>query len=384
VLVLVTDGEERAALAACRGFARAGHTVGAAAGQRPALAHWSRACTHKLLAPRALDGERFVVAIAAALRRGSYGAVLPASDAALLALSRFRAELPAEVLIGLPPHDVVLQSLDKAVLGNAAETVGLARLVGDECVDATDARRAAVRLGFPLVVKPQRSLVMDGTRLRREPARFVPGRRELDAALGALGFPVLVQPFHEDASVVSLGGVASPDGVAAVAGTRWRRRWPPLSGAASFCETIVVPTWLVERAHALLDEIGWQGIFELEFLDLGSDRLAPIDLNPRPFGWMALALHAGANLSAVWLERLQGREVTRVVARPGIRYRWEEGDARHFIWQARHRRLRAAARVLRPHRRVVHACFERDDPAPLAAAMLDLSRRAFARSLTRI
>ena len=63
MLVLVTEGEERAALAACRGLARAGHTVAVAAGRRPALAHFSRACARRVRLPRSLAADEFVVAV---------------------------------------------------------------------------------------------------------------------------------------------------------------------------------------------------------------------------------------------------------------------------------------------------------------------------------
>jgi predicted ATP-grasp superfamily ATP-dependent carboligase len=183
--------------------------------------------------------------------------------------------------------------------------------------------------------------------------------------------------------VLSIGGVASDDGLAAAVAARWHRRWPPQDGAAAFAETVVPPPALVEQTEALLAALGWRGIFELEFLHLGDCRFAATDLNPRPFGWMALALRAGANLPAVWLDRLRGLGGPRVVARPGIRYRWEEGDLRHFGWQVQHGRAAAAAAVLRPHRRVAHAYFEPRDPAPLAAALVDLARRGVRHAVTR-
>jgi predicted ATP-grasp superfamily ATP-dependent carboligase len=164
---------------------------------------------------------------------------------------------------------------------------------------------------------------------------------------------------------------------------RWSRRWPPYDGAAAFAETVVAPSALVERVEVLLAALGWRGIFELELLELGHGRFAAIDFNPRPFGWMALALRAGVNLPAVWLDSLRGLDPAGVVARPGIRYRWEEGDLRHFVWQLRHGRTWAAAAVLRPRRHVAHAYFERDDPAPLGTALVDLARRGARRTVTR-
>ena len=119
---------------------------------------------------------------------------------------------------------------------------------------------------------------------------------------------------------------------------------------------------LTDRARALLGSLGWQGIFQLQLLELADGRLAVIDLNPRVFASIALDADAGANLAAVWCDWLLGRDPAPVTARPARRYRWEEGDLCNFAWQLRHRRLRAAAGVLLPHRRVTHAVVPRDRP----------------------
>jgi predicted ATP-grasp superfamily ATP-dependent carboligase len=383
MLVLVTDGEDRAALAACRALARAGHTVAVAAGRRPAAAHCSRACARRLLLPRSLAGDEFVSALARATRITKYDALVPGSDAALLALSQFRERLPTSLLLGFPPHGRIARSLTKPALLEEADRVGLTVLESEECAGKPQAVEAAKAFGFPLVVKPMMSIVSTRHGARREAARVVHDTSQFDLALSALGTPVLIQRFHDRARVLSLGGVASENGLTAVVAARWSRRWPPIDGAASFAETVVPPSRVVERTERLLTALGWRGIFELELLDLGRGRFAPVDLNPRAFGWMTLALHAGVNLPAVWLECLLGLEPARVVARPGVRYRWEEGDLRNLVWQLRHGRPQAAAAVLRPRRRVAHAYFERADPAPLGAALIDLARRGVRRPVTR-
>jgi predicted ATP-grasp superfamily ATP-dependent carboligase len=356
-----------------------------AAARRFAPAHASRACAEALIVPPSLEAEPFAEAIAKRLRAGSYDAVLATTDAALLALSSFRQRLPDETKLGLPPAEVVARSLYKPALFSAASHVGLAVAESEECADERRALDSATTFGFPAVVKPSTSIVVTGNARRREAARVVYGRSELEAAVAALGPPVLVQRYYERAAVLSLGGVASSQGFEAVVAARWSRRWPPADGAACFAETVTPPPSLVERAEAFVARLGWEGIFELELLDLGRGEFAPIDFNPRPFGWMTLAVRAGANLPAIWLETLAGkdRQAVAVVGRAGVRYRWEEGDVRHLVWQLRHRRLRAAASALRPRRRVAHAFFELRDPAPLGAAAFDLARRSLGRALTR-
>jgi predicted ATP-grasp superfamily ATP-dependent carboligase len=144
-------------------------------------------------------------------------------------------------------------------------------------------------------------------------------------------------------------------------------------------ETVPPPPDLADRVRSLLGSLGWQGIFELELLRRGDGTFAALDLNPRPFGSIALAIRAGADLPGQWTEWLLGSEPKPVLARPDVRYRWELAELRRLAWEARHGRIGAAATILRPTRRTVYPHFSWDDPGPLAALALYLVRQVLAR-----
>jgi predicted ATP-grasp superfamily ATP-dependent carboligase len=328
--------------------------------------------------------DEFVAALAAALRQIRVDALLPSTDAALLAISRSRERLPHSLLTWLPPDETLARVFQKGALLEEAARAGFAVPETVECGNQEAARTAAATVGFPLVVKPNMSVLPSAGGARRESARIARDDAQLAAALAAMGSHVLVQRFYARAPVLSFAGVASAGRLVAVVTARWWRRWPPLDGAAAFAETVAPPSGVAERAEALVAALGWEGIFELEVLELDGGTFAPVDFNPRPFGWMALALRAGANLPAVWAECVQKLAPRPVLARPGVRYRWEEGDAGHLLWQLRQGRARAAAAVLLPHRRVAHAYFELRDPRPLAAEIARLPRRALRWLLTRL
>jgi hypothetical protein len=138
---------------------------------------------------------------------------------------------------------------------------------------------------------------------------------------------------------------------------------------------VQAPDGLADRVRELLAATGWQGIFQLQMLELADGRLSVIDLNPRVFASITLDEYAGANLAAVWCDWLLGRDPLPVVAQPARRYRWEEGDLCHFAWQLRHGQLRAAVAAVLPRRRVTHSWFRVTDPGPLVARGLDLAFR---------
>jgi predicted ATP-grasp superfamily ATP-dependent carboligase len=297
-----------------------------------------------------------------------YAFVLPGSDASLVAISEHRDALEPHVRTGLPDAGTVERALDKLVLLEAAELAGLAAPTSVVCSDAYDARERARELGFPLIVKPARSFLRLGDSLYQRTAEVASSHEELAAHAPTFGTPFVLQRYEPRAPIVSCSGVVTQDGLAALAVARYERTWPVEAGPSSFSETIAPQPGLSERIEALLRALDWRGIFQIQLLDLG-DRLATLDFNGRIFGSLELAIAAGANIPVIWADVLLGRPVTRAVARPGLRYRWEEGDAQHLLWQLRRGHLRNAVSVLSPRREVARAYFRIRDPAPLAAAV---------------
>jgi predicted ATP-grasp superfamily ATP-dependent carboligase len=299
-----------------------------------------------------------------------YAFVLPGSDASLVAISEHRDALEPHVRTGLPDAATVERALDKLALLEAAEQAGIAATKSLVCADAYDARERARELGFPLVIKPTRSFLRIGDTLHQRTAEVAVNQEDLVAHAPTFGTPFVLQRYEREAPIVSCSGVITEDGLAALAVARYERTWPVEAGPSSFSETIAPPPGLPERIEALLRALDWRGIFQVQLLDLG-DRLATLDFNGRIFGSLELAIAAGADLPVIWADVLLGRaaQPKPVIARPGLRYRWEEGDAQHLLWQLRRGHLREAASVLSPHRDVARAYFRVRDPAPLAAAV---------------
>jgi len=374
--VMITDAEERAVLGPCRGLQSAGYRVSAVATKRPAAAHWSRSCARRFDAP---DPREDVTAFAARLeellRAGDHAVLLPGSDVSLYAISEHRDRLDPLTRVGLPPREVVRESLDKLALLELAADAGLHSPETVLCVDISDARAAAARIGYPVVLKPARSFLDVGTGLRQQRVAFTADESTLAAEARNLGTPFLVQRYEHAGVLFSCTGVIAGGDLLALTTSRVLRMWPPLGGMHTLSETVPVPRTLGARVRTLLRTLRWTGIFQLQMLEFDDGRYAVIDLNPRVFASITLDVRAGANLGAIWCDWLLGRQPASAVAKPGFRYRWEEGELFHLLWRLRRAELRAAASVLLPRRRVAHAWFRLRDPAPIAARAFGLSRR---------
>ena len=107
------------------------------------------------------------------------------------------------------------------------------------------------------------------------------------------------------------------------------RTWPQGLGCSVRARTVAVDEEVARKVGALLQELGWQGLSELQFLvpDGGEPQL--IDFNGRFYGSMSLAIGAGVNLPDVWARSVTGRDTPEPRdAAPGVRYQWLEGDLR--------------------------------------------------------
>jgi predicted ATP-grasp superfamily ATP-dependent carboligase len=374
--ILVTDVEERAALAVCRGLAAVAYRVSGVASSRSAAGHWSRTVARRytLPSPR-LDPAGFVAELAAITAEGEHAVLIPSVDAALLAVSEHREAFAPHVRVGLPPHDIVLRNLDKLALFDAAERVGLPPPAGETCKDVDQAAAVARRYGYPVILKPVRSLARGEGRTIT--SAFAADEDELRRLAPEHRAPFTVQR-REPGAVVSCGGVVANGALLGLCVSRYERTWPRTAGSASSSTTIEPPHGLPHRIEQLLGEIGWQGIFELELIETADGRLAAIDFNPRPYGSLTLATAAGANLPAIWCDWLLDRPPVPARCRAGLRYRWEEAELLNLAWAIRNRRLAAAAAVLRP-RRSVFAFFRLADPGPVVARSLAALRQRVAR-----
>jgi predicted ATP-grasp superfamily ATP-dependent carboligase len=272
-----------------------------------------------------------------------YLTTLAASDAALLAL-------------GAP----VAHLVDKAELVTRARRAGF--LVPPTRVfPSREDLLAAEDLEFPFVLKPAVST---------HPAVLVTSRADVAAASqNDEGGRFIVQPYLQE-SLRAAAGVLWNGRLVAAVHQRYFRTWPAECGTACAAETVEPDHDLEQRLLLLLD--GYAGIFQAQ---LAGEHL--LDLNPRVYGSLPLAVAAGANLPAVYCGLVASDEVPPVRARPGVFYRWLEGDLRHMAWALRAGRggFGSALKSLRPRRGTAHSTESIRDPMPMVARLRHAATR---------
>jgi predicted ATP-grasp superfamily ATP-dependent carboligase len=326
------------------------------------------------LADPRVDLDRFIDDLAGLLARQPQDVVIPGRDESLYAISLGRDRLGAHLPLGMPDHEVVERSLDKAILASSAAAAGLAVPDQRVCADYPTALAAAREFGWPVLVKPVATAFALHDRVDRHPSRFVHDAQDLQVVQRSVGECIVQR--HVDGRVLSFGGVATERGVVASVVSRYLRTWPPDGGQSSYIESIPPPAGLPERMDALITEIGWTGIFELELLERPDGTLHAIDFNPRPYGSIGLARTVGVPLAAIWCDLLLGDSPAPRPARTGIRFRSEQREAANLGTRLQARDFRSAAKMMRPRRSTTHSIIQARDPVPAFMLGARMARRA--------
>jgi predicted ATP-grasp superfamily ATP-dependent carboligase len=337
IRILVTDGEQRSALAIVRSLGRAGHQVAVTSTSGRSLAGASRYSRDDHTVPDALDEPvRFGEKILALCEQTAIGALMPVTEASLRVLLPLRSRLTG-VLLPFPPYDTFARVSDKEAILAAAAELGIA--VPEQIIISRRNDVADLPIEYPLVLKPWVSVVREGTRNRKLGVFHVDNPAELEAALAGLpgaAFPVLAQRRIVGPGVGIFLLRWNGRTIAHFAHRRIREK-PPSGGVSVYRESITVPVEWVAQAERLLECVDWSGVAMVELkLDKASGRPYLMEINGRFWGSLQLAVDAGVDFPRLLLDAALG-EVPRVPPsyRVGVRLRWELGDIDHLIARLR-------------------------------------------------
>jgi predicted ATP-grasp superfamily ATP-dependent carboligase len=365
--VLVTDGEQRSALAVVRSLGIAGYRVLVTAATTRSIAGASRYADASFTVPSALEQpSAFVERIAALVREHGVAVLLPMTEQSLLSILDSRDLLPG-VAVPFASAEQFRAISDKRLLLERAKQVGIA-VPEQHVVHSPDEVDALLdhQLRFPMVLKPARSVVeVDGQRTKIG-VRHAATKAELVERLRS--YPRSAYPIMLQQRVVGPGvGVflLQWDGetVASFAHRRLREK-PPAGGISVYRESIVAEPALLERSRRLLEAFDWRGVAMVEYkIDAATGTPYAMEVNGRFWGSLQLALDAGVDFPALLVGRALGQPLRGPSQyRVGVRSRWEWGEVDHLIARMRRSdrdlalppgapgRLRTLLAVLTPYR----------------------------------
>jgi len=375
-VLIVGDANSRGSLAAVRALARAGWTVGVGS-PRPGLANYSRHCARSHVVPSPKESvDAFVDAVNSAAGNHGYELVFGGGDTEVLALSGLRERLG--VTVPYNSHKSVLSALDKVKLNEAARRAGV---LTPPTVEANSSPLEAV--GASVVVKPNLHWTPDGASVlnvvvtrERETVR-----RRSQEILDA-GLIPLVQDYIPGKLLAFVALTDRHGDIIAGFSQITDRVWPV--GAGMFARAITIPTdnQMWREASALLKQLKWFGIAQLQFQCTDDGERYLMDLNGRFYWSLALPVNAGLNLPAMWANLATGRSVTSALPPPAAtRYQWLPGDLQRAFAERRGGLLHDLRDTLGFARSATHSLWDRDDVRPAVHFVPKLPELAARRAL---
>jgi predicted ATP-grasp superfamily ATP-dependent carboligase len=298
--VLVTDARLGSAVAVIRSLGRRGMHVVAGDSSRVSAGRFSRYASERLLYPP--PDERPVETVDALLaeaRARRIDLIFPVTDEIVLPLSAARNRFRSVSTLALPEAKALAATHDKVATLELARELGIStpRTVTVSTVE--EARASASHLGWPIVVKPQRSRAIgESGEIDAFGVVYANGVGELERRIGDLEghCAVLLQEYcaGEARGVGLLAHSGTP-----LVGFQYRRlREVPISGGpSSFRESVALNGAPYEKAVRLLAALEWTGLAMVEFKGAGeSPKL--MEINGRIWGSLALAVKSGVDFPA--------------------------------------------------------------------------------------
>ncbi|HEX8261983.1 MAG TPA: ATP-grasp domain-containing protein [Allosphingosinicella sp.] len=315
--VLLLGDDLRAFLAIARSLGRRGVEVHAAPSDfsSPALASRYIAAAHRLPA-YPLDPQAWEAALARLIRQHDFRRVVPTSDSGLFML-RHHADALGRERLGIVSETALAIFTDKANTRALAEANGVdvarGRLIGGE----DSAETLAAALGLPLVLKPRTSYALGDLKTKRS-ARVVRDSADLAAQLGSGAWAGCVAESFFPGVGVGVS-VLAREGRILLAYQHRRLHESSETGASTRRVSEPVDPSMLAAVVPLAAAAKLDGAAMFEFrLDRRSGRHVLLEVNPRFWGSLPLAVAAGADFPGLWWDlAVHGREGTTGY-RPGV------------------------------------------------------------------
>jgi predicted ATP-grasp superfamily ATP-dependent carboligase len=381
--VLVTDGENRSALAVVRSLGRRGCRVVVTAHEARSLASSSKFCAQGLAVPDPLrQGAQYASVICAIAEREAIDMIFPMTEQSIHLLNQCRDLLPARTILACPPAEKVQAITDKAALCRLAARIGVPVPQTLYLKDADDLGSQLASIDrYPVVVKPALSRIPEGQNFLPAGVKYAASREELEllyATDRALRYPSMIQEKIEGPGT-GLFTLFDRDRHLALFSHRRLREKPPWGGVSVVSESIPLDEEMVADSGRLLSAVEWTGVAMVEYKrDLRDGKAKLMEINGRFWGSLQLAIACGVDFPGLLLDYLQGNRPDPVRDYlVGHRLKWIFGSLDHVYIRLKNKkenlflppglpsRWQAVIEFLKiREKNVSYDSFDRKDPSP--------------------
>lgn len=326
---LVLDGNQRASLAAVRSLGAKGLWVAVGESSVPSMAGNSKFSKRSFAYPNPLDcPRRFFDALLQTINEYGITFLLPITEATTYVVLRYRDELPSSVTLPFPSETSVEQLANKNQLFKFASEQRIPIPPTVCCQTRQDGFSELEQWPeFPVVLKPFKSKILQADGIvstRVLIAKTIEEAMQLLKSNDFFDFPFTIQSFIEGRGqgVFALFNHGRP--VCYFSHRRLREK-PPGGGVSVLSESVPLDDQLKASAEKLLVGANWHGVAMVEFRVAPSGTGYLMEVNPRFWGSLQLAIDSGIDFPWLLYRVCTGEEVPETKWRQR-RVRWLLGD----------------------------------------------------------
>jgi predicted ATP-grasp superfamily ATP-dependent carboligase len=368
--VFITDGHWRKTLAVVRSLGRRGLEVTVGESSRVATALFSKYCSRRVAYPSVRrHPEAFLTFLRKELTKRTYDMLIPMEEETLLLLARHKDELITLTQLPIPPYQDIRNVRDKGWLLRYASEEGIPIPRTFWLEDVEDLKVVVDTLPPPWVIKPRISSGAFGI-------AYVEREEDLPEAYHKVHrrfpFPLIQERIPPAGEAFGCSALLDHGGQVKACFVHRRLRDYPVKGGPSTLRESVRHQQIEELGIRLLRSLQWYGVAMVEFkVDPRDNQPKLMELNPRFWGSLALAIHAGVDFPFLLYKMATGKGFDPVLDYElGARCRWLlPGDILHFLTNPQRFHLQPSFFQFRG---MGYDILSRDDPMPMVGRFLTL------------
>jgi len=331
--VLITDGSYKHTLSIVRALGQKGVNVEVTALLRNAISFFSKFCHQRIVCPSLDNREDYIVFLKSILRKNKHDLLIPVGFKTTQLISKNKEELMKYVNLEVADFEKVKIALSKRKTSKLAQKVDVPYPKTFYPKFSEEIEKLSKFFEYPIVIK---GLEEAGKNV----VAYVRSRRELivkykkvceENQLNESNLPML-QEYIKGGGYGFFALYQQGKCKRIFMHKRIREYLP--SGGYSTCAESFYDLRLKEYGMRLLDALKWHGVAMVEFKkDERDGEYKLMEINPKFWGSLDLALAAGVNFPYYLCEMAMGKELNYSEEyNRNIRFHWPfSGDIQHII-----------------------------------------------------
>jgi predicted ATP-grasp superfamily ATP-dependent carboligase len=248
-------------------------------------------------------------------------------------LIRYREQCP-DLSIPCAPFEAFDLLSDKLRLMDLAREVGVPIPRTWVVKGPEELLSVGSRLEFPMVIKPYRSRIPCNGRWIAASVHYARSFKELEERVAHIhylnSYPFLIQQYIEGEGRGVFTLYNQGESITFFAHRRLREK-PPSGGVSVLSESVGLDPQLVQYVRRILDPLKWHGVAMVEFKVARDGTPYLMEVNPRFWGSLQLAIDAGVDFPYLLYQLAIGEKPDSIRDyKVGIKTRWLLGDLDHL------------------------------------------------------